>query len=156
MKTLRYLLLERLYEMSKVPYRLLFKSEPAWDLSVKELLAYPPESLGYHLGCFLLKHHFTPEPQLEDHDIYHVVTEAGISVPEEIAMQFYLLGNGKRSLYLCMVIGLGFLLFPDEIKRFYTAFKKGRSAHRFYDLNFLKLLYYPLTDVRTTFKISSL
>jgi ubiquinone biosynthesis protein Coq4 len=156
MKTLRYLLLERLYEWSKLPYRLLFKQEASWDIPVKKLLRYPIESLGYHLGCFLLQHHFTPEPQLEDHDIYHVLTGSGISVPEEIAMQFYLFGNGKRSIYLFMVIALGMLLFPDHIKRFWTAFKTGRKAHPFYHLNFLKLLHQPLTTLQYTFKISAI
>lgn len=154
MKTLRYLLLERLYEWSKLPYRLLFKKEAAWGISVKELLALDQHTLGYHLGCFLLKHHFTPEPQLEDHDIYHVLTDSGISVPEEIAMQFYLFGNGKRSAYLFTVLAIGSILFIDELPRFRNAYKKGLKAHRFYDLNFLKLLTHPLTDLQHTFKIS--
>ncbi|WP_299679215.1 Coq4 family protein [uncultured Dokdonia sp.] len=156
MNTLRYILLERLYEWSKIPYRFLFKKEAPWDISVKDLLKYPLESLGYHLGCFLLQHHFTPEPQLEDHDIYHVLTGSGITVPDEIAMQFYLFGNGKRSMYLFMVLTLGTFLFPDHIKQFWNAYKKGRKAHAFYHLNFLKLLQQPLTKLQYTFKITTL
>ncbi|MBV1925224.1 MAG: ubiquinone biosynthesis protein COQ4 [Dokdonia sp.] len=154
MKTLRYLLLEKLYEWSKIPYRWLFKNEAPWDLSLKELLSFPSDSLGYHLGCFLLKNHFTPEPQLEDHDVFHVLTQTGISVPEEIAMQFYLLGNGKRSAYLFTVVCIGTLLFPDEVPRFINSFQKGRKAHRFYNLNFLKLLPLPLQQLQQTFKIT--
>lgn len=156
MKTFRYLLVERLYECSKLPYRWLFKQQAAWGISVKELLGYPQESLGYHLGCFLLKHHFTPEPQLEDHDIYHVLTHSGILVPDEIAMQFYLYGNGKRSLYLYTVLAIGTLLFMDKLPLFKKAYHKGRLAHRFYDLNFLKLLKQPLIELQHTFKISQL
>lgn len=154
MKTLRYLLLEKLYEWSKIPYRWLFKDEAPWDLSLKELLSFPSDSLGYHLGCFLLKNHFTPEPQLEDHDVFHVLTQTGISVPEEIAMQFYLLGNGKRSAYLFTVLCIGTLLFPDEVPRFINSYQKGRKAHRFYNLNFLKLLPLPLQQLQQTFKIT--
>ena len=156
MKTLRYILLERLYEWSKLPYRWLFKKETPWGIPVKDLLQYPMESLGYHLGCFLLKHHFTPEPQLEDHDVYHVLTGSGISVPEEIAMQFYLFGNGKRSLYLFTVLTVGTLLFPDHMRQFRSAYKKGRKAHPFYHLNFLKLLQQPLTKLQYTFKIATI
>ncbi|RMB56262.1 hypothetical protein EAX61_14985 [Dokdonia sinensis] len=154
MKIIRYLILERLYEWSKLPYRFLFKSEAPWGISAKQLLTYPENSLGYHLGCFLLRNHFTPEPQLENHDIYHVLTNTGISVPEEIAMQFYLLGNGKRSLYLFIVIAIGSILFMDEIPHFREAFSKGRSAHMFYNLNFLKLLEQPLAQLQHTFKIT--
>lgn len=156
MKTLRYILLEKLYEWSKLPYRWLCKSEAPWDISVKELLCYSQESLGYHLGCFLLKHHFTPEPQLEDHDVYHVLTNAGISVPEEIAMQFYLFGNGKRSLYLFTVLTIGSILFIDHRKLFKKAYEEGKKAHRFYDLNFLKLLTHNLSELQFTFKIAHL
>lgn len=154
MKTLRYLLLEKLYEWSKIPYRWLFKNEAPWDISVKELLTYPSETLGYHLGCFLLGHQFTPEPQLEDHDVFHVLTQTGISVPDEIAMQFYLLGNGKRSAYLLTVLCVGTLLFPDELHRFKKSYQNGRKAHRFYDLNFLKLLPISLNQLQQTLKIN--
>ena len=154
MNALRYLLLERLYEFSKLPYRVLFKKKVAWGISVKELLRFEQHTLGYHLGCFLLKHHFTPEPQLEDHDIYHVLTHSGISVPEEIAMQFYLFGNGKRSLYLFIVLTIGTILFIDEFQRFKEAYTQGRKAHCFYKLNFLKLLDHPLRDLQNTLKIT--
>ena len=154
MKTLRYLLLEKLYEWSKIPYRWLFKNESPWGLTVQDLLSYPSDSLGYHLGCFLLRNHFTPEPQLEDQDVFHVLTQTGISVPEEIAMQFYLLGNGKRSAYLFTVICVGLVLFPDELPRFTKSFKKGKTAARFYDHNFLKLLPLPLQQLQQNFKIN--
>lgn len=153
MKTLRYLFLERLYHWSKKPYRYFFKDEVAWGITVQELLSYPPETLGFHLGCFLLKYHFTPEPQFEDHDVFHVLTDTGISVTEEISMQFYLLGNGKRSVYLFMVTAIGSLLFPDHWQRFKSAFKKGKQAHRLYDLNYLKLLSKPLDQLKTSLNI---
>ena len=153
MKTIRYLLLEQLYEYSKKPYKLLFKKEVAWGISVSELLSYPPNTLGYHLGCFLLKYHFTPEPQLENHDVFHVITATGISVPEEISMQFLLLGNGKRSLYLLLVICIGSILFPDHWSVFKTAFYRGKKAHRLYDLNYVKLLHTPLHQLQSTLNI---
>ncbi|AWH74196.1 hypothetical protein DCS32_08480 [Dokdonia sp. Dokd-P16] len=156
METLRYLLLERLYEWSKIPYRLLFKKEAAWNISVRELLAYRPQTLGYHLGCFLLRHQFTPEPQLEDHDVFHVLTDTNNSVPDEIAMQWLLLGNAKRSLYLFIALIIGSTLFIDHYKSFIKAFQKGKTAHRFYNLNYLQLLTLPLTDLQHTLKIKPL
>lgn len=156
MNLLRHLLVERLYEWSKLPYKVLFKKQPAWGITVKDLLQQNPKTLGYHLGCFLLKHHFTPEPQLEDHDIYHVLTGSGISVPEEIAMQFYLFGNGKRSIYLFTVLFMGSILFYDELPQFKNAYQKGKAAHKFYHLNFLKLLSTPIKELQYTFKITQI
>jgi len=152
---MRHLILERLYEWSLAPYRKWFKTNTPWELPALTLLQYPSESLGFHLGCFLITYDFSPQPQLEDHDVFHTLTQSGITVPEEIAMQFYLLGNGKRSIYLFLVIILGGLLFPDHYKRFRRGYRKGKQAHRFYHLDFLQLLDHPLHELKTTFNIQN-
>ena len=154
MDMIRHLILERLYEWSKLPYRWLIKREEPWNITAPVLCTYPEDSLGFHLGCFLLQHHFESEPQLENHDVYHVLTKSGITVPEEIAMQYYLLGNGKRSLYLFGVLAIGTFLFPDYFLQFISAYKKGKQAHSFYHLNFLKLLDQPISKLTSIFKIS--
>lgn len=153
---MRAFILETIYEWSKQPYQKWIKKNPAWDLPIEKLIAYPYESLGFHLGCFLLKYDFTPQPKLEDHDVFHVLTNIGISVPEEIAMQYYLLGNGKRSMYLLSVIALGSLFYPDKINFFAKAYKKGKTAHPFYQLEYKKLLHQPIQKIQSTFLITSL
>jgi len=104
------------------------------------------------LGTF--PYDFTPQPKLENHDVFHVLTKTGITVPDEIAMQYYLMGNGKRSMYLYMVILVGTLLYPDKFRLFKTAYKKGARAYSFYQLDFKKLLDQPLDTLRTTFLIA--
>lgn len=153
---MRNVLLEKLYKWSIVPYRLLFKKEAAWDITSKQLLNYPEESLGFHLGCFLITYDFTPEPQLENHDVFHVLTNSGVSVPQEIAMQFYLFGNGKRSLYLFIVLAIGSMLFIEYWSSFYKSYRLGKQAHPFYNLTFQKLLDQPLQKLQQTFNIQSL
>lgn len=153
---MRALLLETFYEWSKAPYQRWFKKEHPWDISVKQLVTYPKESLGFHLGSFLLQHDFTPQPKLENHDVFHVLTQIGITVPEEIAMQYYLLGNGKRSAYLYMVIFIGTLLYPDKLMFFIKAYQKGSTALTFYQLDFKKLLTQSVSTIRTTFLIKTI
>jgi len=152
---MRSILLEIVYEWSKIPYQKWFKKDQPWNISITQLMKYPHNSLGFHLGSFLLQHDFTPQPKLENHDVFHVLTQTGITVPEEIAMQYYLLGNGKKSIYLLMVIMIGTLLYPDKFKVFRNAFIKGRNAYSFYQLDFRKLLDKPLDIIRTTFLIST-
>ncbi len=150
---MRNILLESLYERSKKPYQKWVKKSDPWNIPMNELLQYPKTSLGFHLGCFLLKHHFELQPKLEDHDVFHVLTGTGISVPEEISMQYYLLGNGKRSLYLFTVLGLGTLLYPDYLKTFMKAYLRGKNALQFFHLNFKKMLLQPLEQLQNTFLI---
>lgn len=147
---------EIVYEWSKIPYQKWFKKENSWDISITQLLQYPTLSLGFHLGSFLLQHNFSPQPKLENHDVLHVLTRSGITVPEEISMQYFLLGNGKRSIYLLTVVFIGTLLYPDKFRKFRTAFKKGRNAYAFHQLNFKKLLHQSLNKIQTTFLIPTI
>lgn len=151
---MRAIILETLYELSKEPYRKYISRNEAWDIPIPELLKYPQSSLGFHLATFLLKHSFEVQPKLENHDVFHVLTGTGISVPEEIYMQFYLLGNGKRSTYLFMVVLLGILIYPDYLKHFRRAFIRGRRALRFHYLDFSKMLNQPIQHIQNTFLIN--
>lgn len=151
---MRAKILEKLYDWSKVPYQRFFKKTDAWNILNEELMSYPKHSLGEQLGIFLNKNSFDLQEKLESHDVFHVLTNTGITVPEEISMQFYLLGNGKRSWYLFSVIFFGLLLYPDQLKLFSSAYKKGVSALSFHQLNFFKMLHLPVSKIKSTFLIS--
>jgi len=150
---MKEIIIEKLYKTVKVPYEFLFKNSKPWDIEIFDLINYPEESLGYHLGCFLLKYNFEIQPSLEEHDVYHVLTNTGILVTDEIDMQFYMLGNGKKTPFVFMVIATGLLFYPFKIKRYINSYKKGKRAHQFYDLDFLKMLPISLNIIKTTFNI---
>jgi ubiquinone biosynthesis protein Coq4 len=146
-------LIEKMYEWSKKPYQRFFKNNTAWDIDKQALLTYPNETLGYHLGSFLQENNFDIQPKLEDHDIIHVLTNTGVSVREEIGMQYYLYGNGKRSLYLYLVISTGTLFYPTHFNYFCKEFDKGKKALHFHYLDFSKMLLIPIETIQLTFKI---
>jgi ubiquinone biosynthesis protein Coq4 len=150
---MRDYLIEKLYECTKKPYQKYFKKNEPWNIDKKQLLHFPKDSLGYGLGNFLYKNHFDIQEKLEDHDIIHVLTNTGISVYEEIGMQYYLFGNGKRSLYLYMVILSGTLFYPKQIKYFVEQYKRGKQAHSFHYLDFSKMLSMPIQSIQQTFNI---
>ncbi|AIY11830.1 Coq4 family protein [Cellulophaga baltica] len=144
---------EQLYEISKKPYQKYFKKNKPWTVTVKELVALPPSSLGAELHHFLTKHSFELQPKLESHDIYHVLTNIGTTVPEEISMQYFLWGNGKRSLYLFSVLTIGTLFYCSHYKRFLHEYKRGKSSSKFYQIDFQKLVHLPIHNIRTAFCI---
>jgi len=149
---MRALVLKKLYEWSLVPCQVL-KRNTAWNIGIGELLDYQKDSLGYSLGCFLSINNFDLQKKLESHDVFHVLTDTGISVPDEISMQFYLFGNGKRSIYLYSVVFLGVLIYPDYLKFFHRAYGRGKSALPFHQLDFQKLLNQPIDRIKSTFLI---
>ena len=150
---MKELFIEFLYKAIKLPYQPLFKNKKPWPHTISDLLQNPQESLGFHLGCFLIKYNFEIQPSLEEHDVYHVLTNAGTSVKNEIEMQFYLLGNGKKSLFVFMVIATGFAFYPSYLKQFFAIYRKGKSAHPFHHLDFQKLLAQPVANLQKTFNI---
>lgn len=150
---MRDYLIEKLYECTKKPYQKYFKKNEPWNIDKKQLFNFPNDSLGYGLGNFLHKNHFDIQEKLEDHDIIHVLTNTGISVYEEIGMQYYLFGNGKRSLYLYMVILSGTLFYPKQIRYFVEQYKRGKQAHSFHYLDFSKMLSMPIQSIQQTFNI---
>lgn len=146
-------LIEKMYEISKKPYQKFIKRNQPWDITKEQLIEYPNGSLGCDLALFLTSNHFEIQAKLEEHDIIHVLTNTGVKVSDEISMQYYLLGNGKRSLYLYMVIFTGTLFYPMLFKQFTESYKKGKKAKTFYNLDFLKMLYVPTTILRQNYNI---
>lgn len=150
---MKSLIFEKLYEISKKPYQRWFKKNQPWNIEIPELLHYPDGSLGQRLGQFLCTNHFEVQPKLEDHDVIHVLTGIGTTVAEEIAMQYFLLGNGKRSLYLYMVIASGTFFYPYSFGRFLDCYRRGSSALHFHDLEFVRMLQQPVEKIQQTFNI---
>jgi ubiquinone biosynthesis protein Coq4 len=146
-------LTERLHNWSTKKYIKYLKKNHSWNISQYELLDFPEETLGFELGSFLSSNDFEMHPQLEDHDVFHVLTKTGTSVTEEIGMQFYLFGNGKKSLYLFVVIVLGTLFYPIRFSYFLNQYEKGKTAHYFHYIDFSKMLYQHVSTIRQTFKI---
>lgn len=127
-----------------------FKTGACWNVHTRELLSYPEESLGYHLGCFLLQHKFEPQPLCEDHDIFHVLTGYKIDTAQEIAMQYWLWGNGKRSPFVILAMLVGIVLYIDKYELFADAFFNGKNSQAIHDLDFKQYLYSPISLFQTT------
>jgi len=150
---MRALFIEKMYEWSKKPYQKYFKKNEPWNVTPQQLMLYPQDSLGFHLACFLMKYNFEMQPKLEEHDVIHVLTDTGVLVIDEIGMQYFLLGNGKKSLYLMMVLVTGTFFYPNRLKTFYKFYKRGQNAYEFHNLNFQKMLYQPIKEIQFTFNI---
>ena len=147
-------IIEKLYKTIKIPYENLFKTKAkSWNLTIDDYMNHTENTLGYKLGSFLKKHNYSIQEKLEEHDVFHVLTNTGITVVNEIEMQFYLLGNGKRSPFVFIVIAAGIFFYPTNYKKFYKSYKKGKYAHQFYHLDFSKILHMPLTEIQYIFNI---
>lgn len=146
---LRFMLF--LYNGSSVLYTKLFKrNKKAWGLTVADFLAYPTHSLGYALGEFYISNCFDIMPKLENHDVFHVITETNTDIQGEIAMQYLLMGNGKRSLYMYAMIVIGTLIYPEFTRYYMFSYQKGKSLSKFHHIEFKDYLARPLIEIQHT------
>lgn len=130
-----------LYDWSQIIYAQLFKrNKKAWRISKQEFLLYPEGTLGKALGEFYLSKGFSVMPKLENHDVFHILTETGTEIQDEIAMQYLLFGNGKLSLYMFSMIGIGTVLYPEFLNYYLKSYRKGKSMEKFYDWEFKERL----------------
>jgi len=127
----------------------MFKNHEAWGVTTNELLTYPTDTLGRHLGEFLHKNGFELIPKVERHDAYHTLTGYGTNVEDEIALQCLCFGNGKRSLYLYGAMILGILILPDYWRYYYCSYQIGKNAHPFHHFDYKKLLNVNIHDFRS-------
>ena len=121
------------------------KHQEAWDLSGAELLHFPVGTLGKRLGSFLKQNNFLLEPFYEDHDVFHVLLGFGPTVKEEAGMQFFLLGNGKRSVFVWITVLGAILLMPECQAYFRAQFRRGRDCLPVHTWEFQYLLREPVS-----------
>ncbi|MCK7591488.1 ubiquinone biosynthesis protein COQ4 [Subsaxibacter sp. CAU 1640] len=149
MKQYRKQLIEWLFDKSQKVYTNMFKNHEAWGVTTNELLTYPTDTLGRHLGEFLHKNGFELIPKVERHDAYHTLTGYGTNVEDEIALQCLCFGNGKRSLYLYGAMILGIFILPDYWRYYYRSYHIGKNAHPFHHFDYKKLLNVNIHDFRS-------
>lgn len=130
---------------------LLNKKRHAWGLCSDDLMAYPQGSLGYSLGVFYKKEKFEPIARAERHDVFHVLFGYSTQVIDEAAMQFFLWGNGKGSLFTIGTCVISAFVFPNKIAHFIRHYKKGGKCIPVKDWNFKFLLTEDLRELRQKF-----
>ena len=121
-----------------------------WNLRTAELLKFPDGSLGKELGEFLQKYHVEPLAGAEYHDLHHVLFDFSISFKDEVALQFFLQGNGKRSIAsISTCIGAWFIL-PTQWKYLKASYERGKKCKDISILNSRTLLHQNFTQVRAS------
>jgi len=153
MRDIRLQFMLHIYNWSSKIYASCFKmNKEAWHITKEDFLRYPIDSLGYAMGEFYRSKGFEVMPKLENHDVFHVLTETDTEIENEIAMQYLLLGNGKVSLYLVGMILIGTVVFPEFLNYYIDAYKKGKGMTSFHAIEFKAYLGESLSLLQATFK----
>jgi ubiquinone biosynthesis protein Coq4 len=122
--------------------------EKNWNLSTAELLQFPEDSLGKALGKFLKKSGVEPLAGAEYHDVQHVLLDYSISFKDEVALQFFLHGNGKRSIASVSTMIGAWCILPMHWSYLKTSYKRGKNSKDISALSVKALLGQDLAQVK--------
>lgn len=123
-------------------------SKPKWKYSLKDLRNFPVGSLGKELANFLDENKIDLIPKAENHDIFHWITGFDITAKDEIAMQYWLVGNGKLTPYTMGTCFIGMVVMPEFWKSYVKALKKGMKSTRISNWNFQNMLYTNADEIK--------
>lgn len=137
-----------LFELTKKPYTYLLKKQRQWLVTKDDLSWLPLGSLGREIYNFLSLQGFDLIPKLENHDAYHVITDYPTTVIGEVQLQWFFIGNGKRSLYMFGCALLGVILYPEQYKIFHKAYQRGEKSNPLHALDIEQMLHAPLAQVK--------
>lgn len=147
--SLRSQLLNFMQKQSYPLYALISRRpRPEWQMQRDDLEAFPPGSLGQRLGRFLIINDLHLMPGFENHDIFHILLGYGLSAPEEVELQWCLLGNGKRSAYALVAAVVGAAFFPECWGLLQRAFRRGKALRPFHHWYYEYLLRENLADLQ--------
>lgn len=111
-----------------------------WNMKTADLLCYSDGSLGKTLGQFLQENKVEPLAHAEYHDVHHVLFDYSITFKDEVALQFFLRGNGKRSLASFGTSIGGWFLLPTQWNYLKSSYKRGQNCIDISQLNLKELL----------------
>ena len=148
-QTIREQVLIAVVNWTKPYYVRWFKpNRAAWTHNRNSLLKFPPQTLGRDLGDFLARENLELMPNLEDHDVLHVLLHYQTTIVDEVRMQYFLLGNHKRSAYAIFTALIALLIVPEHWSTFFREFKIGRSCMPISKWDFAHLLNEPTPFLR--------
>lgn len=122
--------------------------ERNWNISTAELLRFPENSLGKALGEFLAKDGLEPLAGAEYHDVHHVLLDYSVSFKDEVALQFFLHGNGKKSIASVSTMIGAWCILPTQWKYLRTAYERGKQARDISAISLRTLLSRDLRQVK--------
>lgn len=126
----------------------LYVHRPKWHITTAQLLQYQPQSLGHSIGLFLQADGLEPIPRAERHDVFHVLLNYNSSVQQEAAMQFCILGAGKKSPSVLATVFLALVFLPEYWPYFASQYTRGKVFNNFYELPFQHMLHYNLNKLQ--------
>ncbi len=127
LKSLRSLLLVRGVDLVLPLVARLYTPAP-WSHTMDDLRAMQPATLGNDLALYLDERGIEIAKNYELHDVRHILLGYEMDAEGEGRLQYFLLGNGNRSLPVILTVVTCFVVMPDQWRNFRRDYARGRRS----------------------------
>lgn len=119
----------------------------------KQLAACEIGTIGHEIHLTLQRKGLKVIPLFEDHDLKHVLLGYDMTAIDEVRMQFYLMGNGNKSVYCLLVVASG-IIYPNYWKIFREDLEKGKLGPDILKLKLADVMHQNALKLRRDYVIS--
>lgn len=119
-----------------------------WNISTNELLSYPEYSVGKRLGLFLKAQDMEPLAKAEYHDVQHILFNYSMSFVDEVALQFFLRGNGIKTIATLLTCNGAWFILPFHWGYLKKSYSKGQQYKNVSVLNHKTILNENLEELK--------
>lgn len=130
-----------------------FYKNDHWKYPHDVLNSMPAGSVGKELGDYLKNVDFELAKGYEPHDVKHILTGYEMDTLGEIRMQFYLCGNGNKTLPALFTMAFGVFLIPEHLVTFLKDMDEGKKARSLFHLDYESVMPDNLRSVRLALNI---
>jgi ubiquinone biosynthesis protein Coq4 len=106
----------------------MYRSSTPFPYTAAQLRHLPAGTVGHDMIAALDRDQHQLIPYYEKHDIKHIVFGYPMTEEGEVAMQFFMLGNGLVSFPVLATALMGLFTMPEYYTTLFKAFKRGRRV----------------------------
>ena len=126
------------------------EKKECWNISTNELLSYPEKSVGKSLGLFLNEQGMEPLAKAEYHDVQHILFNYSMSFVDEVALQFFLRGNGIKTIATLLTCTGAWFILPFHWSYLKKSYSKGQQYKNVSVLNHKNILNENLEQLKVS------
>lgn len=139
---LRSRLLVFLTHKMALPFLKLVRKPVVFPFTSEQLLQFPDATLGKDLVDYITARKLKLLPYYAKHDIKHILLGYDTTDDGEVCLQCFMLGNRHVSFPVIGTVVFGITTMPEHWKKFYTAYKRGKSCSRIEKWRWFELLHF--------------
>ena len=124
-----------------------------WEYTLDDYQKMPLGSLGNDVAQYLERLHLDFMAGAEHHDVRHIILGYHMTVIDEVRMQVFMIGNGKRNLFSIALVFASIFLLPEYLQLFWKDFLRGKSSGDITSIEWCTLLTQETIALRQNLKI---